>query len=359
VPEGTIQGCASVMAPSHRGARWQLLLLSVGLGLFGLLIYAAGPTGVLQTFGYLGWLTPVVVLPYLTSYALDTLGWWWVLTRAFGGRTDPPAQRVSIGHLFALRAAGEVVNAVTPTAYFGGEPVKAWLLNRQGVPLSRGLASVLVSKTALMLTQGLFVLLGLLVALGRWHTVVPMWAAATVGTALALAVAAILIRVQRRGLFTLLLTLSRRVTGREALLASWEAEVTALDGLLREFYDKRPGDFLVCCILHFLAWIAGCFEVFLTLRLLNASVDFPAALSIEALSGVAKLAALVVPGSLGVQEGGQVLIFAAFGLGTPLAMTFSLLRRGRELLWIGFGMIVLLHHQALRYMREGKGKQEK
>jgi len=74
----------------------------------------------------------------------------------------------------------------------------------------------------------------------------------------------------------------------------------------------------------------------------------------EALSGVAKLAALFVPGSLGIQEGGQVLIFVAFGLGAPLAMTFSLLRRGRELLWVGFGL-VLFHHQALRWMRQSKG----
>lgn len=337
-----------------RGVRWQLLLLIVGLGLFGLLIYAAGPAGVFRTFQHLGWLTPLVVLPYLTSYLLDTLGWWWVLSRCFVGSMDAPFPVPSFGRLFALRAAGEAVNAITPTAYFGGEPVKAWLLSRRGLPVPQGLASVLVSKTALMLTQGIFVLLGLLVALGRWQTAVPMWAAALLGSLLALLVAVVVIGVQRCGLFTLLLGLSRRLSGRESLLASWEAEVTVLDGLLRDFYGARPGAFLGCCGLHFLGWVAGSFEVFLALRLLNARVDFSAAFSIEALSSVAKLAALFVPGSLGVQEGGQVLIFVAFGLGAPLAMTFSLLRRGRELLWVGFGLLVLLHHHALQWMRTRK-----
>jgi hypothetical protein len=65
-----------------------------------------------------------------------------------------------------IRAAGEAVNAVTPTAYLGGEPLKAWLLKRHGVSLVPGLASVLVSKTALMLTQGAFVFLGLAAPLG-------------------------------------------------------------------------------------------------------------------------------------------------------------------------------------------------
>jgi uncharacterized membrane protein YbhN (UPF0104 family) len=83
-------------------------------------------------------------------------------------------------------------------------------------------------------------------------------------------------------------------------------------------------------------------------------VDLVSAFLIEAVSGVAKLAAVIVPGSLGVQEGGQVLIFAAFGLSVPLAVTFSLLRRGRELLWVGFGLCVLLQTQALAWLRQGR-----
>jgi uncharacterized protein (TIRG00374 family) len=319
-------------------------------------MYAAGPAGIVETFSRLGRLTPLVALPYLTAYILDTLGWWWVLSRCFVGATNARTPIPSVVRLFALRAAGEAVNAITPTAYFGGEPVKAWLLHRRGVPLAPGLASVVVSKTALMLTQGPFVLLGLLIALRRWHSAVPTWAAVTVGTCLAVAVSALVIGIQRRGLFTLLLALSRRLSGREALLASWEGEAAAVDALLRDFYDRRSGEFVVCCAFHLLGWIAGCFEVFVALHLLGVPIDFPTAFSIEALSGVAKLSALIVPGSVGVQEGGQVLLFVAYGLGTPLAMTFSLLRRGRELLWIGFGLIVLVQHQALRWVRESKGR---
>jgi uncharacterized protein (TIRG00374 family) len=324
--------------------------------LFGALIYATGPAGVLHTFRRLGWPTLFVVFPYLASYVLDTLSWWWVASRCF---LDPKRTLVpipSFGQLFALRAAGEAVNAITPTAYFGGEPVKAWLLNRRGIPLARGLASVIVSKTALILTQGLFVLLGLLVALGRWHTIVPLWAAAGIGTLLALMTAALIIGLQRSGLFTVLLNLSRRLSGREGFLASWEREVAALDAVLREFYDRHPVEFLMCCALHFLGWVVGCLEVYLTMWLLGEPVGVATAFSIESLSGIAKLAALVVPASLGVQEGGQLLIFAAFGLSAPVAMTFSLLRRGREFLGIGFGLIVLLQGQALRWMRERKDR---
>jgi uncharacterized protein (TIRG00374 family) len=232
--------------------------------------------------------------------------------------------------------------------------VKAWLLHKRGVPLVLGLTSVLASKTALMMAQGLFVLLGVLLGLHRWHPGIPLWAAAGGGTALGVLVFGLMIGAQRRGLFGFLLNLSRRASGREGLLAAWESDLRALDGRLREFYGTHPRDFFVCCLFHFSGWVVGSLEVYIILWLTGSPVDLVSVFVIEALSGVAKLASVIVPGSLGVQEGGQVLLFAAFGLSMPLAVTFSLLRRGRELFWIGFGLAVLLETQALAWLTQGR-----
>ena len=333
----------------RRSARWQVTCLALGLLLFAALIHGVGPSLVLQAFHRLGWLTPLIVLPYFSSYFVDSAGWWWVLSRCFAGGAERPAP--SLPRLFAIRAGGEAVNAITPTAYLGGEPVKAWLLRQHGVPLVPGLASVLVSKTALMLTQGAYVMLGLLIALHRWHPTIPLSLAAILGLLLGILTCGLLVGAQRRGLFASLLGLTRRWTGRKAMLASWESDILALDQLLRVFYDTRRRDFLTCCAFHFLGWIVGSFEVYVILWMLRRPAHFLDAFSIEALSGVAKLAAVIIPGSLGVQEGGQVLIFLAFGLDAPVAMTFGLLRRGRELLWIGYGLFVLVRHHALGWLR--------
>jgi len=51
------------------------------------------------------------------------------------------------------------------------------------------------------------------------------------------------------------------------------------------------------------------------------------------------------------------LIFAALGLPVPLAVTFGLLRRGGELLWVGFGLGVLLQTHALAWLRAGAGRE--
>lgn len=338
------------MAGRSRAVLWEWALLGLGVSLFLLLLYAVGPTKILDTFRVLGGLTPVIALPYFGSYLVDSLGWLWVLRRCFLSEAAGPAPGPA--RLFALRAAGEAINAITPTAYMGGEPVKAWLLARHGVPLPAGLASVLVSKTALMLTQGVFVLLGILIGAQRWWPDLPLAVLAGIGAGLIVLTYLVLVGVQRHSLFTALLGLSRRLSGRRALLATWESAVAALDEKLHWFYDERLRDFLVCCSFHFAGWMVGTLEVYIALWLLGQPVDFATAIAIESLSGVAKLAALIVPASLGVQEGGQLLVFYAFGLDAPLAMSFSLLRRARELVWVAFGLGVLIQAQATGWMRK-------
>ena len=342
---------ADKWAPGRRTMLWQVLFLALGLFVFAGVIHGVGLRAILDVLAHLGWLTPLIVLPYFTSYLVDSIGWGWILRRQFDLSPGTPRRPPHLLQLFGIRAAGEAVNAITPTAYLGGEPLKAWLLQRYGIPLAPALASVLISKTALMLTQGGYVFLGLLVALHRWRPAISLSLVAAIGLLLGILTFGLMIGAQRRRLFGSLLTWVRRWSGRETLLAPLEADLHALDDRLREFYDSRAADFSICCAFHFLGWLVGSLEVYLVLWLLGHPVQLASALAIEALSGVAKTAAVIVPGSLGVQEGGQVVIFVAFGLTAPLAVTFGLLRRGRELLWISFGFAVLIHHQALGWLR--------
>ena len=47
----------------------------------------------------------------------------------------------------------------------------------------------------------------------------------------------------------------------------------------------------------------------------------------------------MVPASLGALEGGNVAIFAAFGMGGAVALTYTLVRRLREILWVAAGFV--------------------
>ena len=73
------------------------------------------------------------------------------------------------------------------------------------------------------------------------------------------------------------------------------------------------------------------------------------ALLIESLGQALRSAAFLVPGALGIQEGGYLLLGAAFGLDPATALALSLVKRTREVLLGVPGLAMwLLEESAVR-----------
>jgi len=74
---------------------------------------------------------------------------------------------------------------------------------------------------------------------------------------------------------------------------------------------------------------------------LGGPANVLSAISIGALSVFIKGGTFFIPGSLGAQDGGNLLLLKAFGYSDVTGITFALLRRFRELVWIGIGLVCL------------------
>jgi uncharacterized membrane protein YbhN (UPF0104 family) len=93
-------------------------------------------------------------------------------------------------------------------------------------------------------------------------------------------------------------------------------------------------------------------EVFVVGRLMGVPISVAQALGIEAFIGVAKMVGLLVPGALGVQESGVVLICRLAGLPDTFGPAYAVWRRGRELLYAAAGLLLLgTEHTSLRQIR--------
>ncbi len=301
------------------------------------LIWHIGPSRIVGTVAGLGLFSLLLVLsPSVLMYLLEAFGWRLTM--------DAHADKVSFGRLLAIRTAGEVINMTTPSAYLGGEPVKAYLLRRHQIPIVEGLASVILAKTIMTIAQVLFILLGL--ALAFWilgdnasSKQVGLAAMASIGL-LAFGTAAFLI-VQSRGLFTGLLGALRALRIRIAFLERREESLRELDRRILQFYTRNRSGFVLCLGVNFLAWLAEAMEVYAILFALGVPVDALTSISIAALSVLIKGGTFFIPGSLGAQEGGNLAVLLAFGYSDLTGITFALLRRVRELVWIGIGLLCL------------------
>jgi glycosyltransferase 2 family protein len=320
----------------------RVIFLLVGVGLLAILVTQVDLAAVRADMREMGWALPLIFLPYITVYLCDTLGWRW----AFG-----PTVRVTFGMLFLTRMAGEAINNLTPFAYLGGEPVKAHLLSRFRIPMIEGMAASIIAKLLISIAQFIFVSLGGILAMSHLATRPDiLWALVGV-VIVAGGFLAGVSRGLQRGLFMQLFRLLDRWQLTPSILERWRTHLRRLDETIAGFYHRHPRHLVLSLLFHILGWLLGGLEVYAIFYAVGRSIDLTEAIAIEALASVAKGLAFFIPGSLGVQEGGNVLILALFGFSASLGLTFSLLRRLRELVWISLGLLVLLRHYGWRSPR--------
>jgi len=147
--------------------------------------------------------------------------------------------------------------------------------------------------------------------------------------------------IQRYGIGMGLLTVLRKIRLPVRFLESRETQLLDLDNTIREFYRERKSTFRVVVLIYFVAWAIETFEVYAILYFLGMDVTVLASFSIAAISVLIKGAGFFIPGSLGAQEGGYLFLLIAFGYDEVTGITFALIRRLREVLWIMVGLLLL------------------
>lgn len=313
-------------------------MLRLVLFLFGVLtliglVWHIGPDRIIAASAGLGpTALLVILLPSLLMYVLEAFGWRLTL--------GSHAARLAYWRLLAVRTAGETVNMTTPTAYVGGEPLKAFLLRPYHVPLVDGVASVVLAKTIMTIAEILFIVLGIvlgLLLLGGGQSSHAGLAAAMSVALLAFGTAVFVV-VQRRGLFSMLLGALRSLRLRVAYLEAREEKLKDLDATIATFYRDHGGRFLLATAVFFCGWMAEALEVFMILWYLGGPVDPLVSVAIGGISVLIKGGTFFIPGSLGAQEAGNLALLLAFGYSDLTGITFALLRRLREIVWIVIGL---------------------
>jgi uncharacterized membrane protein YbhN (UPF0104 family) len=85
-------------------------------------------------------------------------------------------------------------------------------------------------------------------------------------------------------------------------------------------------------LLHLVGWFLQSCETWLILRMIGPGITWTGAVVIESLALAARSAAFLIPGGLGVQEGALILLCASYGIDRPMALSFGIIKRMREVL---------------------------
>jgi putative membrane protein len=314
--------------------RTSALLLSAGALLFIALVLAHGVSSVCATLALAGWGILLVALFHGVPLVVDAVAISVLLP------ADP--SRALWRDSVLARWLGESANSLMPFGQIAGPVVMARQLWRRGVPTQNAIAAITVSTTLQALAQVVFGLMGIGLLGFQTHLHVPN--ALRRALILASAVLAVIVvafyLLQRRSLFAPSLRAVSRFWSRHDW-SSLLSKAEAIDGAVRNTYRQGLG-VPACFCLNLLGWIVGTGEVYLILQLLRAPVSWSIALLLESVGQAIRGAAFAVPGALGVQEGGYLLLAPVAGLAPDTALALSLAKRAREIL-LGVPGLLMLH----------------
>jgi putative membrane protein len=248
------------------------------------------------------------------------------------------------------RWIGESVNSLLPAGQIGGPVMMVRQLAQRGMSMRDSAAAITVSTTMQAVAQIIFAMLGLLLfgasaAHGALHN---LQTAAIIATAVLAAMIVGFYIAQRRGLFGRSLRVVSKLFGKR----DWSSLTTradAVDAAVHAMYENRAR-VAASFALSLAGWIVGTAEVWLALRFLGHPVDWVDALLLESIGQAIRGAAFAIPGSLGVQEGGYLLLAPLVGLPPEAALALSLVKRARELL-LGVPGLLYMHFSERSWQR--------
>jgi len=336
--------------PTPAWRRWlPFVLAAIAVAAVAYSLRDADPKKTLEAVEGLGASFLLVLVPYAVGTMLHT--WAWQLLTSSQGKRPPFLSMLSI------MLTSEAVRMTLPAGPALAESSSVlFLRDRHGVPASKGLASIAAKKALVTFTNGIAILAA--VGLG-WSMITAASQRMTHGPWLVvfLVVCAVMLFALSTGMALALL--SRKTLARGAhylaklpirplrrFLASKEEAISKADDHLAEPFTSARS-LILPGVLLFAQWMTEAADTAVILYLLGVPLGFLASMSAELTGALLRAFAFLIPAGLGVQDAGYVKMFDALS-GTRLATlgaAFVLVKRAKELVWIGIGYLLLLRNR--------------
>ncbi len=318
-------------------SRATTLALSAGVLLFIGVLVSQGLPAVMATLALAGWGLVLVAIFHLLPLVLDAAAIHVLIEPSPGGRSSHPMRDVLLA-----RWVGESANSLMPAGQLGGPVLMTRFLAQRGLALPQAAAAITVSTTLQTFAQIAFALLGVAL-LGTQSTQLSRQAL-RVSSLIASGLLAVQVGgfywMQQRGFFSKLMRAANRFAGKRDW-SLWLSHAESIDRAVQVTYGRK-GPVAASSLLLLVGWLVGTGEVYLILLLIHHPVSWTSALLLESLGQAIRGAAFAIPGALGVQEGGYLLLAPLAGLPPDAALALSLAKRARELI-LGVPGLLYLH----------------
>jgi uncharacterized protein (TIRG00374 family) len=322
--------------------RFIFISLSLILGV-ALFIFVLQQVGWLAVRENLALLTTgqilLVALVSLTGFLFSVFRWRFILR-------SQAKSRLAFGQLLKARAAGFSLSYLTPTVYFGGEPVRALVFKEETkIDWNKNIFSVIVDKALELTINALVILIGVIYLFLYFN--LPAWLKIILISVLFFCLWAIYffysrsLRKKGRGFLTDLIDFFwldkiKKIRG-------ISGDIKKIEEYIYDFFSHQPKHLIGAIFFALLSRLFSVSAAWLIVIFLGAQITLTQFLGFIALT--AAIYFVPIPGALGIHEASQAVIFSLFGLGDYRGTAFSLILRMIHLSGVMIGLIILAYFQ--------------
>lgn len=255
------------------------------------------------------------------------------------------SSKTSLGQLFMIRHVGEMLSVFNPTSVIAGETLKAHYLKKREIKNEASVSSILMSRILIILSSILLILLSsiylMVMTFGAdTNLIFVLIAAATIG-GFGYLLARFLLH-SKLYLSKFIGKLQEKF-GKKYISESLSDSVYKINKTAYTFYITNKTKFFGAFGLSIIHWIFGAAEFYLILKTLGFDSSIWNAVAIEMGVILFKTVGAIVPGQVGVEEYANKVMLGFVGIASnEIWILVSILRRARQLFWVGIAGIFYL-----------------
>lgn len=332
---------AGTTAPKRSTVQYLIRAAGLLLGIFLIYWFASRSplTGIWEQLKRFNVKFIFLIAVTFIAYMMVTLAWKLSFYRFPG--------YLSTMKLFLMRQIGESLAQINPTNVIAGDALKAVLLRRTQVPYKDSIVSLTISRFLVMLSALAIIMIGAYLFFDQLKLRANTASlAAVIGILFALLVFLIYRLGSGKGILSpavrVLALLHKRFPDSERIPRSID-NLKEVDGELIDFYKTKKMNFIAAFLLSFTHWLMGAMEFYVILYFLGFNASFLSCVAIEVGVMVFKGLGAFVPGQIGIEEyASKMMLEFVHVPDAGVWITVSILRRARQLFWIGLGFIAFL-----------------
>lgn len=311
-----------------------LAFLVFGIILFAVAIEKIGIENLLSILFSLAWWKILAILGMTMLVIFVSIVRWKVIIKALG-------MEISWKKVIGAWIVGATFSYLTPVVFFGGEPLRAYVLkNNNDIPWSKNVASIISDKALELFTNLVIMILGIsfLFSKVRLPFEIKFVTSLIIIGLLGAACFFLYKTFKKKGfLSSVLKTLG--IDGFKKI-KDIKGEIEETDQEVSYFFKNCKKALTASMALSLAKEGLMIARYWVIILCLGGSIGFGQTLAIVGVTLLIYF--LPIPGALGIHEVSQAFIFELFGLGVSLGIASSVTLRCTELLMALVGIIILV-----------------